>query len=214
MGMINTMHGNSLRTFLFIDGNNLICRFQEVLKQKVKKDKINEKDFLNDSSIILEKDSFLWKKNMNIVFPQLSHIRYEIVRAYYYTYCNEKKVKEMRKKISDTSIIGSEPVLKLTSEIITRNKSEQAKGDDIKICLDSIRHASNNSADVIYLFSGDGDFLPLVEELQKMGKYVFVAAFDYIGNDKDYKKATGLNIKLKERADYFLNLSLIFGLPK
>lgn len=211
---------NFKNAFIFIDGNNIVIRFQEILKTiarkegiklEVLKKQLSEKN-RNLAEIIWEKDKFLWSKSMNNFLPSLLRTNIDIVRAYYYTYCDENNRKKINDLISNTKIVNnSNSILTLTPEIIAFTRGEQAKGDDIKICLDSMRHAINGSADIICLFTGDGDFLPLVEELQKMGKLVFVAAFDYLGDDTEFKKAVGLNQKLKNRADYFINLSPIFG---
>ncbi|OGD23552.1 hypothetical protein A2Z10_00680 [Candidatus Azambacteria bacterium RBG_16_47_10] len=68
------------------------------------------------------------------------------------------------------------------------------KGDwDVGIAVDALRLAPG--MDAIVLCSGDGDFLPLVEQLQSMGKQVEVVAFG--------KSASG---KLQEAADDFIDL--------
>jgi NYN domain len=58
-------------------------------------------------------------------------------------------------------------------------------------CLDHI-HSSNMTPDIVILVSGDGDFVKLVHNLQKLGKRVII--FAQIGNVKQ---------KLKEVADEF-----------
>jgi len=64
---------------------------------------------------------------------------------------------------------------------------------DVAIAVDSLRLAP--SLDSVVLCSGDGDFVPLVEQLQSMGKQVEVITFS--------KSASG---KLKEAADDFVDL--------
>jgi len=64
---------------------------------------------------------------------------------------------------------------------------------DVGIVIDAVR--ASNSADVIVLVSGDGDFIPLVEYLKNQGKRVEVLAFG---------KST--SSKLKEEADEFIDL--------
>jgi len=64
---------------------------------------------------------------------------------------------------------------------------------DVAIAVDSLRLAP--SLDAVVICSGDGDFIPLVEQLQSMGKQVEIIAFS--------KSASS---KLQESADDFIDL--------
>jgi len=64
---------------------------------------------------------------------------------------------------------------------------------DVAIAVDSLRLAP--SLDAVVICSGDGDFIPLVEQLQSMGKQVEVIAFGKSSSSK-----------LKEAADDFTDL--------
>jgi uncharacterized protein (TIGR00288 family) len=64
---------------------------------------------------------------------------------------------------------------------------------DVGMAIDAIRFAS--SVDAIILATGDGDFIPLIEYLQSMGKQVEVVSFG--------RSASG---KLKEVVDEFIDL--------
>ncbi len=64
---------------------------------------------------------------------------------------------------------------------------------DVAIAVDSLRLAP--SLDTVVLCSGDGDFIPLVQQLQSMGKQVEVIAFS--------KSASS---KLQETCDDFVDL--------
>ncbi len=65
---------------------------------------------------------------------------------------------------------------------------------DVGLAVDAIRFS--NLADVIILVTGDGDFLPLVDYLQNLGKQVEVAGFSQT-----------TSVKLKEQADYYYDLN-------
>jgi len=65
---------------------------------------------------------------------------------------------------------------------------------DVGLAVDAIRLAS--SLDAIVIVSGDGDYLPLVEYLQSMGKQVEVVAFEKTASSK-----------LLDQSDDFINLS-------
>ena len=48
---------------------------------------------------------------------------------------------------------------------------------DVSIAIDMFRHAVDDNYDVAILISGDRDFIPAIEGVQKLGKRVEVAAF-------------------------------------
>ena len=50
---------------------------------------------------------------------------------------------------------------------------------DIKIAIDMISLAYENSYDTAILVSGDGDFIPIVKKIKELGKNVEVWAFRY-----------------------------------
>lgn len=51
------------------------------------------------------------------------------------------------------------------------------KGDDIQIAVDMVRLAYENAFDIAILISGDGDFVPAIQTIQKLGKKVENAYF-------------------------------------
>ncbi len=53
------------------------------------------------------------------------------------------------------------------------------KGVDVKLASHMLVFAFDNQYDVAVLVSGDGDFAPVVEEVQRLGKVVDHAAFEY-----------------------------------
>lgn len=50
---------------------------------------------------------------------------------------------------------------------------------DVKIAIDMVSDAYENVYDTAVLVSGDGDFLPVVQKLKKIGKEVELWAFNY-----------------------------------
>ena len=65
--------------------------------------------------------------------------------------------------------------------------------------VDILTHTYQNNLDVVYLQSGDGDYIPLIKEIIRMGKQVYVAAF-----------SSGLNPDLKTIADEFRDLDVVY----
>jgi len=58
-----------------------------------------------------------------------------------------------------------------------------------------VRHAHDADVGAIYLFSGDGDFVPLVREIMRAGKHVIVGAL-----------SSGLAPEMKRIPDRFIDL--------
>ena len=84
--------------------------------------------------------------------------------------------------------------------IFKKNRKDQkSKGVDIKMVVDILSHSHQNNVDLVYLISGDGDYKPVIEEVIRQGKRVWIAAF-----------SNGLNPSLKLLADNFINLDNVF----
>ena len=75
----------------------------------------------------------------------------------------------------------------------------KTKGVDIQLTVDVLTHVHNNNIDAVYLFSGDGDYEPLVREVHANGKQVYLAAF-----------SDGLNQGFTYLADLFIGLDRYF----
>jgi uncharacterized protein (TIGR00288 family) len=81
----------------------------------------------------------------------------------------------------------------LTPYVLKKSsKSVKAKGVDIRMCVDVLHHTVNDNLDAVLLLTGDGDFLPLVHEVIRAGKQLYVAAF-----------SEGLNEEIRRAADQF-----------
>jgi uncharacterized LabA/DUF88 family protein len=67
---------------------------------------------------------------------------------------------------------------------------------------DMLSHAFLDNYDLAVLVCGDGDLVPLVQGVKRLGKWVIVAFFDHC-----------LNPKLRRAADEFSQLYLDFNDP-
>lgn len=86
------------------------------------------------------------------------------------------------------------------------------KGDwDVGLAVDAIRLCSN--IDVIVLVTGDGDFIPLIEYLKALGKFVEVMGFGKTSSFR-LKELVDEFIDLDSRPNYFLFKSQKEGLRK
>jgi NYN domain-containing protein len=111
------------------------------------------------------------------------------LRAYYYT-----------------SVVGDDPkllsvrralrALSFDPQVFKKDaQNQRSKGVDITLTKDMLSHACLGNYSQAVLVAGDGDYVPLVQEVKRMGKNVFLAFF---GGPDD-----GLNEELRLAADQF-----------
>jgi uncharacterized LabA/DUF88 family protein len=81
----------------------------------------------------------------------------------------------------------------------TRSK-DKAKGVDIALTTDMLSHAFFGNYETAVLVTGDGDYLPLVEEVQRQGKRVVLWFF----------QESGLNPELLRVVDGFYDITATF----
>lgn len=72
---------------------------------------------------------------------------------------------------------------------------------DITLARDFLSHAYRDNFDAAVLVAGDADFVPLVEEVKRLGKQVFVLFFP----------TQGLADELKRHADAFFSFETSFA---
>ena len=128
---------------------------------------------------------------------------YSAVRMNYYTSAvgTHDKIDALKKDISKIIIQRTREVHgQMCPHVFKKEaKSKKTKIVDISICIDALRHSHHGHADAIYLLSGDGDYLPLIEEVMRNGTQVWLGAF-----------SSGLNPKLPAAVDRFVDLDPIF----
>jgi len=180
----------SLNMMVFVDGENLVYRYQDMVGGKTPQ-----------SNIIHKEDMFVWAPNA--VDPGPHPIN--IIRATYYTCVvgDDERVSEIASEIRGLKFNRhyESKLPEFLSPIIFKksNKSAKAKGVDIQLTVDILTHTYQNNLDVVYLISGDGDYLPVISEVMRNGKQVYLAAL-----------SKGLNQKLINSVDKFINLDPIF----
>jgi hypothetical protein len=76
---------------------------------------------------------------------------------------------------------------------------ERAKGVDIALCCDLLAHGASGNYDVAVLVAGDRDYVPLIEEVKRLGRIAVVAFF---------KK--GVRPELVRASDAFFDLTGYF----
>lgn len=153
------------RTLILIDGENLVFRYQELLKQG----RIPRKE------VIHVPDVFVWSPHVCD-----SHIMH-VLRANYYTSCvgDETHLDAMRRKIQAVPYYFKDATYTTRARLIPRvykksQKRTKSRLVDIQITLDALVAAYTTEIDEFYLITGDGDFIGVIEQLMRIGKSVKV----------------------------------------
>ena len=179
---------------VFIDGENLTIRGQELAKKR---------EMTLRGGEWWDRDVYMWFPAANpldavqeVLFPASRAggflTQWPPTRAHYYT-----------------SVKGDEPRVASTKEalrrfgfhpsVFKRTSDGRSKGVDITLARDVLSHAYLGNYDLALLIAGDGDYLPLVQDVQHRGRVVAVAFFE-----------EWTNPDLRLTADSFHDLTPIF----
>ncbi len=182
----------SEKVIVLVDGENLIFRYQEMLN--------NDKALIPRENTIHEKDVVVWHNSILQTFIA------DVLRVSYYSTLvgDDDTQEEVKQRISRISYtyrnIHDRKKSTLNPHYFKKEKrAKKTKSVDINLTIDALRHTYNDSVDVVYLLSGDGDYLPLIEEIMRQGKQAWIGAF-----------SSGCNSGLKFTADKFISLDKIF----
>jgi hypothetical protein len=191
-----TMAGRR-RWMLFVDGENLTIRAQNSPK--------NDGSYSNgfESGPLYERDVFVWLpycratsamgwagfcKDGEFGWLDYPNIKEEAERAYYYTCADgdANRLTEIKERLWS---LGFHP------EVFHKPRGQKAKGVDICMAKDILSHAFLGNYDVAVIVAGDKDYLPLVEEVKRIGKRVVLWFVN-----------TGLSNELRLAADEFVSM--------
>ena len=185
------------RVMFFIDGENLVFRYQKML----------EKGYEPLNAGIHKKDVYVWHSDI------IRNIPRDIVRVTYYTSAvgDENEILSLSKEIKRIKYNYTGPRYgvgggrygggsrseQYTGNIFPRvfkkdNRSAKSKAVDINIAVDMLNYASLENLDAVYLLSGDGDFIPLIQAVMRKGTRVHLMAL-----------SDGLNPQLPIAVDEF-----------
>jgi uncharacterized LabA/DUF88 family protein len=187
------------RLMLFIDGENLVMRYQNMITKGCIP--------INGSNIKYKKDIYIWATNIPLPNPNPKITNIDIVRAHYYTSVSG----DMKKQIDIENEIKSINLPKISAHgnpqvlfpvVYKKNRQqEKAKGVDIRMAIDILSHTYNNNLDTVCFFSGDGDFEPVLKEVMGQGKNILLYSF-----------SSGLNPALSRVCDEYICLDSTFFL--
>jgi uncharacterized LabA/DUF88 family protein len=186
------------RNMVFVDGENFTIRGQEFAKKKTIR--LEEGPYwLNDVFLWMpyaEADYPLfagggWRPDRGGGGPQRSE------RAYFYTSVPGGNSRTVEKTNLALRKLNFEPRV-----FVKKKKGEQSKGVDVSLTTALVSHAYRDDFDVAFLFCGDADYVPVVEEMKNAGRRVVVVFFD---------KPFGLSIELRIAADRFIDIGAFFA---
>jgi uncharacterized LabA/DUF88 family protein len=178
------------RWMLFVDGENLTIRAQMLARNR---------GFSLTEGPNYMPDVFVWMPDLQATKALIRHatnVQRLAIRAYYYTSLvgDDNKINIVRQSIWE---------LGFTPEVFKKDKRDQkSKGVDITLARDMLGHAFMGNFDVAVLIAGDGDYVPLVRELKRLGKGVDVMFFSGAG--------LGLSSELRLNSDTFHGLDEYF----
>lgn len=180
----------------FIDGENLVFRYQAMLEEGY----ISHPCKPQGNTHYLP-DTYLWSAAISVPWNSNS----ELVRANYYTsVCGDsEKLEEVADSIKGILKNAPQGVTCLFPTVMKKSrKREKAKGVDIQMVVDILSNVYQNTIDTVCIFSGDGDFAPVLDEVRHAGKRVILFAF-----------SSGFSRLLRHKADEVLFLDNMFFRP-
>ena len=174
------------RWMIFVDGENLTIRAQEFAK--------GEGGQFFTEGPHFKQDTFFWFPGfqatanlMETVIPAQAHA----TRAYYYTALVGDDARQAEVTTALREIGFSPRVFKKLKQ------TQKAKGVDIMLTIDVLGHGFRDHYDSVLLVAGDGDYVPLLEEVKRLGKNAYVA----------FLRGNGLNESLRIAADRFFDIT-------
>lgn len=181
----------SRRAMVFVDGENTVYRYQAMLAEE-------RHAALH---VLHSRDAYVWHHD-------IAQFRaWDLVRVSYYTsrVGDEDSVHELEIELAKIKYKFLRPSrLRDYGFLVPRvfkkqKKNQKTAAVDINIAIDVLRHVYTNAIDEFLLISGDGDYLPLIQDAMRYGKTVYVGAF-----------SSGLSPLLRTTPDEFIDLDKMF----
>jgi NYN domain-containing protein len=179
------------RWMMFVDGENLALRAKDIARAS---------DRVLSPGPHYMPDTYIWFPNYKpTVRTGIGGLRLMLaphsMRSFYYTAVqgDEPKKREVEESLWT---MGFSPV------VFKKAAGSKSKGVDIRLTIDLLTNAFNNNYDLCILVAGDGDYVPIVKEVQRYGKVVSLAFFGHA--------AGGLGAELKLASDEFFDITETF----
>jgi hypothetical protein len=165
----------------FVDGENFTLRGQKAASD-------------NGVKLVEGKywkpDTYLWFSGREATLMVNDH---RTTRSYYYTSVQGDRV----------ALDGTREALwqlGFTAEVFTKPAGRPSKGVDITLARDMLSGTFLSNFHSAFLYAGDGDYVPLVEEVKRHGKLVHVCFFE----------GSNLSDELRRKADFFHDVTPMF----
>jgi uncharacterized LabA/DUF88 family protein len=146
------------------------------------------------------RDVFLWHPNI------AASPNWSCIRVNYYTSAvgAENHIVDLEQQISKVNFqMGGGNHGQICPRVFKKDaKTKKVKLVDMSIAIDALRHSYNNHVEAIFLVTGDGDYLPLIQEVMRTGTQVWLGAV-----------SDGLNASLPRSVDRFVDLDALFFVP-
>ena len=168
---------NQAGWMLFVDGENFAIRAQELAKREELALSVDQTNYMQDVFVWLPGWDPLTTPFQHRIFPlDNAHA----VRAYYYTSVagDDVKVLEVKRALR---------ALNFDHQVFKKVRGSKSKGVDISLTKDMLSHAFLDHYEDAILIAGDGDYAPLVNEVKRRGKRVYLWFFagDVLGTAGD-----------------------------
>lgn len=179
------------RAMCFIDGENIAIGYKRMLD--------SNPDLVSKDSVIYKEDVLAW--NPIGIIPYSGQYEFDFIRSYYYTSTGSGQVEEIENALLDISIFSGKYSHLYFHPVVfeKKNRNRKSKGVDIQIAIDILSHTYKNNLDFVFLFTGDADYIPIVEEVYSSGKRVIIGSF-----------SDGFSPKLRNKADGVIHLDYEF----
>ena len=179
------------RAIFFVDGENLVFRYQEMLSAGRKP----------LPGVVHLPDVLVWHPSVT------KYSAFGGTRVCYYTSVvgDDAAVAATKAEIAKIQFqCRPHPQMDFTGQLVPcvfkkPARSRKTRNVDIQIIIDVMRSAHATTHDLIFVASGDGDYLPLFNEVMHTGKQLYVAAF-----------SSGLNPAIRYSVDEFIELDRLF----
>lgn len=162
-------HTSARRWMLFVDGENFTLEAEKVAVRQGAT--LSASDWYRPGV-------YLWRPSPNATASPVSYgvdrlpLEMHAVRAHFYTSAvgSPEDLDNIRRALHS---------LGFTPHVFKKDKgSQRSKGVDIAFATDVLANALRNNYDAAVLVAGDGDYVPLVEEIKRAGKLALLWYFD------------------------------------
>jgi uncharacterized LabA/DUF88 family protein len=188
---------------IFVDGENFTLRGQEFAKATGLK---------LERGPYWQRDIFLWMPGVDAELPLYTDTEERMHNPPWFPGLAgdvpQPTAKDIRSERAHyfTAVTGDDALLMETRlalhqlnfqpEVFKKVKGSRSKGVDISLTTAMLSHAYQGNYEVAYLLAGDGDYVPLIEELRRLGRKVIIVFF----------ASDGLNPALRIAGNRFIDI--------